>query len=114
MLSLASADSRSSFARCDRLRIVLLRSDRLRRLFLAHLAGENALEQLAQVVLGVHPADHIEDSIAERLLDPLELVEQRFQHVSLARLAGDQVEDVHLSLLADAVNPAHALFEPMW
>ena len=63
-----------------------------------------ALEQLAE---------HVEDLAAERLARLLQLLEQAGVDLALAGVGGDQVPEVADLGLADAVDAAEALLDPV-
>src|SRR5581483_2602424 len=58
-------------------------------------------------------SDHVEDPVAERLLDVGELLEEALEDLPLDRVRRGEVEDVDVSLLADAMDAPHPLFEPV-
>ncbi len=58
-------------------------------------------------------AEHIEHLTAERLARLFELFQQPVVHVALARFLGDQVPQMADLGLANPVDPAEALFQPV-
>ena len=71
-------------------------------------------QQVAQrPALELQLAEHVEDLAAERLARLLQLLQQRAIDVALAGLVGDQVPEVADLGLADAVDAAEALLEPV-
>ena len=57
--------------------------------------------------------DDVEDLVAEGDAHVLHLLQQHVQDVALAGVGGDQVEDVHVIGLADPVDAAHPLLQPV-
>ena len=70
-------------------------------------------QQLAQRHLRKEIAQDIEDLAVERLALRLQFAQQPFVDVAFARLAGDQVPQVADLRLADAVNTAETLLQPV-
>jgi hypothetical protein len=71
-------------------------------------------QQFAQrPALELELAEHVEDLAAERLARLFQLFQQLAVDVALAGLVGDQVPQVADLGLADAVDAAEALFEPV-
>jgi len=70
-------------------------------------------EQLPQRGLTEDLAEHVEDLAAQRLALLVELGEQLVEHVALARLQRHEVPQVAHLGLADAVDAAEALLQPV-
>ena len=84
----------------------------------AHLGPVAVADRLDQQVaqrpaLELELAEHVEDLAAERLAGLFELLQQRAIDVALAGLLGHQVPQVADLGLADAVDAAEALLEPV-
>ena len=70
-------------------------------------------EHLAQGLLVEEPPEHVVDLAAQRLALDLELLQEPHIHVALAGVLGDEVPQVADLALADAVDAAEALLEPV-
>ena len=70
-------------------------------------------QQRAQGRLAERRAEHVEHLAAVGLALFLDLRQQPLEHVALARVVGDEVPQAADLALADAVNPAEALLDPV-
>ena len=73
------------------------------------------MKQIAQrSALELELAEHVEDLAAQRLARLLKLLKQRAVNVAFSGLLGHQVPEVADLGLADAVDAAETLLDPVW
>src|SRR5208282_6543406 len=71
-------------------------------------------QQVTQFLFAKKLAEDVENASAERLSFLLDLFEQPFINVALARLLGQQVPEMADLSLPDAVDAAEPLFQAVW
>jgi hypothetical protein len=93
-------------------RINLGATEALGGLLLGEFLGDDRFQDLPQVRADGLPED-VEDLVAEGHAHVLHLLQQDAEDVALAGVGGDQIEDVHVIGLADPVDAAHTLLQPV-